>query len=224
MNTVCLCWTVPADIIYQRSIINTLPDKGLKIQNTIRQIDELLKSTRNDSEGSSSSAVDKEEDKQQENNGDSAKITKQMSKLNISSSAVRKQSIERANALADRYDGSRSLLAPQTEPSAKTKMLRMDESVRLQEAQQQRIKEEKLKRQLKSIHATTSESLADDLSLTLSRMKLDPEMRPERPQDDQPEDDDDEEDDLDSIDAAEYLYDDDDEGFDEEEYHSDGRH
>lgn len=110
--------------------------------------------------------------------------------------------------------------------------------------------DEKLRRQMEALKPTkrrTSESLADDLryfvsitmeeerekdshdrfslpcSLTVAGMKLNPETGPHRPQDDDGEEEESDSEDEDSIDRAIYdsQYEDDDEGFDEEEEYMD---
>ncbi|KAI8145045.1 hypothetical protein BJV82DRAFT_666960 [Fennellomyces sp. T-0311] len=123
------------------SLISTLPDKGAKLKASIAQVDAILE--RQD-------------------------IAKGMSNLSINPAPdMRKRSVDQANALADKHDVSSSLLATKTgEPQCKTRMMRMDESMKLQEAQQQQIKDDKVRRQLEAMkpkRPATSESLADDL-------------------------------------------------------------
>jgi hypothetical protein len=86
-------------------------------------------------------------------------------------------------------------------------MMSLEESMQLQEAQQKDIKLANMKKKIQSIRGSTSvsnanESLADDLTLTMNSLQLDPETRQPRPDDDNPEDmegrDDDSDDDTDS--------------------------
>lgn len=71
-------------------------------------------------------------------------------------------------------------------------MMSLEESMQLQEAQQKDIKLANMRKKIQSIRGSTttrtSESLADDLSLTMNSLQLDPETRQPRPDDDNPED------------------------------------
>ncbi|KAI9319978.1 hypothetical protein BX666DRAFT_1357399 [Dichotomocladium elegans] len=103
-------------------------------------------------------------------------------------------------------------------------MMQLDESMKLQDEQQQHIKEERLKRQMETLglgavvggskRRSIPESIADDLSLNMERMKLNPELGPHRPQDD--DSDEYEEDSEDEYSLGENFYDDD-EGFEEDD-------
>ncbi|KAI9493093.1 hypothetical protein BDB00DRAFT_384272 [Zychaea mexicana] len=97
------------------NLMSTLPDKGAKLRTSIEQINALLQ-------------------KQD--------IAKGMSELSINPSPdMRKRSVDQANDLADKRDASNSLLAAKTMGSqSKTRMMRMDESIKLEQAQQQQIK------------------------------------------------------------------------------------
>ncbi|OAD02726.1 hypothetical protein MUCCIDRAFT_155961 [Mucor lusitanicus CBS 277.49] len=68
----------------------------------------------------------------------------------------------------------------------------LEESMQLQEAQQKDIRLANMRKKIQSIRGSsstrTSESLADDLSLTMNSLRLDPETRIPRPDDDNPED------------------------------------
>ncbi|CEP09940.1 hypothetical protein [Parasitella parasitica] len=117
-----------------------------------------------------------------------------------------------------------------------TQMISLEESMRLQEAQQKDIKLANMKKKLQSVQGSstsnrrrTSESLASDLSLTMNRLQLDPETRPPRPDDDNPEDmegedadsdeyttDSDEDDDFDDMDIYDRY---EDEGYEEYDQH-----
>ncbi|KAI7849302.1 hypothetical protein BDC45DRAFT_278010 [Circinella umbellata] len=125
-------------------LMTTLPDKGEKLKKSIEQIDELLRKQ------------------------DIADGMLGLSVSPPSSDTIRKRSVDQAMELADNATNSTSsLLATKTtEFQPKTRMMSMDESMKLQEAQQQQVKDEKIKRQLQALKPKaprTSESLADDL-------------------------------------------------------------
>lgn len=100
----------------------------------------------------------------------------------------------------------------------------LEESMKLQESQQKSIKLANMKKKMESVRGTVKDcSLADDLSLTMNRLRLDPETRQPRPDDDGPSDgeggdadsiddtDSDEEEDMEDYERY------DDEGFEEED-------
>jgi hypothetical protein len=105
-------------------------------------------------------------------------------------------------------------------------MMSLDESMKLQESQQKDIKLANMRKKMESVRGTVAnESLADDLTLSMNRLQLDPETRIPRPDDDGPSDgegrdadsyddtdsDDDEEEDLEEYERY------DDEGFEEDQ-------
>ncbi|KAG0172647.1 hypothetical protein DFQ28_003099 [Apophysomyces sp. BC1034] len=198
-------------------LIGTLPDKGAKLKDTVQQINVLL------GDMPDTSVMSEEE----------RSITRRVSDLKLDPTRidVRKQSVELANAKAQANDyvtsgmlrinpASQEMQVDKpTQQQARVCMMSLDESLKLQESQLQSIKAEKLKRQLDAMTPRRkSESLADDLSLTMSRMQLDPEIRQPKPQDDDSdEDSDDGDDDGSDLNDEDYLYEDD-EGFEEEEY------
>lgn len=104
----------------------------------------------------------------------------------------------------------------------------LEESMQLQESQQRDIKLANMRKRMESVRgsAGASESLADDLTLTMSNLQLDPETRIPRPDDDGPsdtegqdkdsDDEDDEDDDSDDMDDDDLYERYDDEGFEEE--------
>lgn len=96
-------------------------------------------------------------------------------------------------------------------------MMSLEESMKLQESQQNDIKKANMRKKMESVRGSvTSESLADDLSLTMTHLQLDPETRIPRPDDDGPSDY--EGDDADSDDSAEMNYERyEDEGFEEDD-------
>ncbi|KAF7720727.1 hypothetical protein EC973_006237 [Apophysomyces ossiformis] len=200
-------------------LVSTLPDKGIKLKDTVQQINELL----GDTADCSSTAISEEE----------KSITRRVSDLKLDPTRVnvRKQSVELANAKAQGNDYTSPAML-QISPAkremqidkpaqhqAKVCMISLEESLELQESQMQSIKAEKLKRQMDNVKSRTtiSESLADDLSITMSRMQLDPELRTPRPQDDDTDEESDEDEDDSDLNDENLLFDDD-EGFEEEEY------
>lgn len=106
-------------------------------------------------------------------------------------------------------------------------MMSLEESVKLQESQQKDIKLANMRKRMEALRP--AESLADDLALTMSSLRLDPETRVPRPDDDGPsdtegqdKDSDDEEEDSEEESDMEDIIDDnyeryDDEGYEEEE-------
>lgn len=97
-------------------------------------------------------------------------------------------------------------------------MMSLEESMKLQELQQKDIKLANMRKRMETVKGSfANQSLADDLSSTMNRLRLDPENRQPRPDDDGPSDE--EGDDADSDDDTEdedyERYDD--EGFDEED-------
>ncbi|ORY95494.1 hypothetical protein BCR43DRAFT_564376 [Syncephalastrum racemosum] len=189
-------------LLQNTSLVNTLPDKGAKLRTSNAQIDALL-------ERATSPMVTDTPPK------DSGK--KQPSLDDVANAMSRMQ-------VDTRDENSRE--NPLSKAPPRIRMLSLEESVKLQEEQQQAVKDEKLRRQMEALKPTkrrTSESLADDLSLTVAGMKLNPETGPHRPQDDDGEEEESDSEDEDSIDRAIYdsQYEDDDEGFDEEEEYMD---
>ncbi|CDH58535.1 predicted protein [Lichtheimia corymbifera JMRC:FSU:9682] len=182
-------------MLQNTSIVNTLPDKGAKLKNSIAQIDALLQ--------------------QQENTA--AAAAAEASTSNMTQPNIRQMSLE------ENGSNSRSLLAEKDVDGmahSKTRMMPMDESMQLQNEQLQAMKDEKLRRQMAALRPPQpkfTESLADDLSLSMERMKLNPETGSHRPPDDDRDEYESDSEDEDSIDQAIYdsLYEDD-EGFDEE--------
>lgn len=92
--------------------------------------------------------------------------------------------------------------------------------MKLQEMQQNDIKKANMTKRMESVRGSVqSESLADDLSLTMNSLRLDPETRIPRPDDDGPSDG--EGDDADSDDSDEFEGQDyerfEDEGFEEDD-------
>lgn len=98
-------------------------------------------------------------------------------------------------------------------------MMSLEESMKLQESQQNDIKLANMKKKMESVRGSMvpSESLADDLTLTMSSLQLDPETRVPRPDDDGRSDDEGDDADSDDSDELEYYERYDDEGYEEEE-------
>lgn len=96
-------------------------------------------------------------------------------------------------------------------------MMSLEESMKLQESQQNDIKLANMRKKMESVRGSVAtESLADDLSLTMNSLRLDPETRIPRPDDDGPSDD--EGDDADSDDSDPMNYERyEDEAYDDEE-------
>ncbi|KAI7875794.1 hypothetical protein K492DRAFT_240114, partial [Lichtheimia hyalospora FSU 10163] len=176
-------------MLQNTSIVNTLPDKGAKLKNSLAQIDALLQEEQN--------------------------TTSNTTQPNV-----------RSTSLEENGSNSRSLLAEKEVDgmaNSKTRMMPMNESMQLQNEQRQAIKDEKLRRQMASFKPPQpkfTESLSDGLrqvSLSMERMKLNPETGSHRPPDDDRDEYESDSEDEDSVDQAIYdsLYEDD-EGFDEE--------
>ncbi|KAI8982469.1 hypothetical protein BDF20DRAFT_835089 [Mycotypha africana] len=197
-----------------------LPDGGKKLKARLQELQQLLKPK-------------------------AADITKGVSHLSLADNKrpnMRKQIINQSNEVSNESNMSSSLLKANASKNAsssmsdsednvtlgrKTRMLGLDESLKLQESYEKDRKLATLKKKMELVResaetskSTPSESLADEISLTMGGLKLDPETRPLRPDDDdsltEDEDDDDEEfysenDDEPLRDLERY----DDEGFDE---------
>lgn len=109
-------------------------------------------------------------------------------------------------------------------------MMSLEESMKLQEMQQNDIKMANMRKRMESVRGSVqSNSLADDLSLTMDGLQLDPETRIPRPDDDGPSDG--EGDDMDSDDSADFEgqnyerfedegFEEDDEEFDDGQLHN----
>lgn len=180
-------------MLQNTSIVNTLPDKGAKLKNSIAQIDALLR--------------------QQEENTASNTTQPNIRQMSIQENGSSSSSSSRSLLAAEKKDDS-------TATNSKTRMMPMNESMQLQNEQLQAIKDDKLRRQMAALRPPQpkfTESLADDLSLSMERMQLNPETGSHRPADDDRDEYESDSEDEDSIDQAIYdsLYEDD-EGFDEE--------
>lgn len=95
----------------------------------------------------------------------------------------------------------------------------LEESMKLQESQQNDIKMANMRKKMESVRGSMvpTESLADDLTLTMNSLQLDPETRVPRPDDDGPSDGEGDDADSDDSDELEYYERYDDEGYEEEE-------
>ncbi|CAO3636603.1 unnamed protein product [Mucor fragilis] len=155
-----------------------LPDGGVKLKAKLEQIESLLKA--------------------QQTNQDN--ITDKVSGLSLNDKPdIRKATVLRSSQAEIhpenllRAHPTQSHMATTSQPShAGTRMMSLEESMQLQEAQQKDIKLANMRKKIQSIRGSsttrTSESLADDLSLTMNSLQLDPETRIPRPDDDNPED------------------------------------
>ncbi|KAI9476577.1 MAG: hypothetical protein EXX96DRAFT_485149, partial [Benjaminiella poitrasii] len=182
-----------------------LPDGGAKLKMKLEQIKTLL-------------------------NNQNAIINK-VSELSLDDKVnVRKETIERSNNVStdvhptnllrvNLTKSTESRMEPNTSRSAQ--MMSLEESMHLQEAQQKDIKLANMRKRLESVRSTApTDSLTDDLAMTMNSLRLDPETRQPRPDDDGPSDE--EGDDADSDDLTDSEDDDlyeryDDEGFEEDE-------
>ena len=98
-------------------------------------------------------------------------------------------------------------------------MMSLEESMKLQELQQNDIKLANMRKRMESVRGSVAtESLADDLTATMGRLQLDPETRIPRPDDDGSSDYEGDDADSDDSDLDNEIYERyDDEGFEEEE-------
>ncbi|PHZ13262.1 uncharacterized protein RHIMIDRAFT_130931 [Rhizopus microsporus ATCC 52813] len=180
-----------------------LPDGGSKLKAKLEQIEEALKNTENTS------------------------LSKRVSELSINDRPnTRKEVLIHANKSASSQENQQShkLLRSHSDmvSSARSaRIISLDESIQLQESQQKEIKEANMKKRMESVKKSIkTDSLTDELTSTMGRLRLDPETRIPRPDDDGPSDD--EGPDADSIDDTDdddelFYGDEDDEGFDEED-------
>ncbi|KAG1148298.1 hypothetical protein G6F37_005937 [Rhizopus arrhizus] len=176
-----------------------LPDGGAKLKLKLEQIEKALAATENTSN-----------------------LTQRVSDMSIADRPnTRKEALLHANKYPTE---SHKLLRAHSdmEPNARTScIISLEESIQLQDSQQKDIKEANMKKRMESITRKTKiDSLTDELSSTMGRLRLDPETRVPRPDDDGSSDD--EGPDADSIDDSDdddddLLYANDDEGFEEEE-------
>ncbi|CAO3699793.1 unnamed protein product [Rhizopus stolonifer] len=176
-----------------------LPDGGAKLKAKIEQIGKVLTNAKN-----------------------TANLTQKVSELSLHDCPNSRKEILH---YADNAKEAHTLLRPHSEPSSNTRAARiisLEESIQIQDSQQKDIKEANMKKRMESVTKSMKvDSLADELSNTMGRLRLNPETRVPRPDDDGSSDgegdgtdsmDDDSDDDDDDL-----LYVDDDEGFDEEE-------
>ncbi|KAL9557348.1 hypothetical protein MBANPS3_001422 [Mucor bainieri] len=194
-----------------------LPDGGAKLKAKLEQIKSLLEQVQQADE---SNISDKVSGLSLNEKPDIRKATV----LRSSQAEVHPENLLRAHP-------THSHMATVSQPAhAGTRMMSLEESMQLQEAQQKDIKLANMRKKIQSIRGSsttrTSESLADDLSLTMNSLQLDPETRIPRPDDDNPEDmegedadsDDDttdsDDDDQDGLDGFERY---DDEGYEEDD-------
>ncbi|CAO3595838.1 unnamed protein product [Absidia cylindrospora] len=196
------------------TITATLPDKGSKLKEKLALIETLLNSSANDTPESVSDKVSK------------------LSLENNNRPNIRKKSVADANLEACRIHLSSNLLQAHgpvggsggigsmieaTEmddrQKAKVRMISLEESVRLQDHQRDRIKEEGFRKQLRNLKPRNVNALDDDISMTMNRLRLDPGIRVPRPADDNtdddegPDEDGNDDDDDDDEDDDDYNYD-----------------
>ncbi|KAF1797693.1 hypothetical protein V8B55DRAFT_1513965 [Mucor lusitanicus] len=147
-----------------------LPDGGAKLKAKLEQIKSLLQA--------------------QQANEDN--ITDKVSGLSLNDKPdIRKATVLRSSQ-AEIHPENLLRAHPTQSSHAGTRMMSLEESMQLQEAQQKDIRLANMRKKIQSIRGSsstrTSESLADDLSLTMNSLRLDPETRIPRPDDDNPED------------------------------------
>ncbi|KAI7869837.1 uncharacterized protein EV154DRAFT_530428 [Mucor mucedo] len=187
-----------------------LPDGGAKLRAKIEQINAIL------------------------NNENTAtnSITNKVSGLSLNEKLdIRKETIVRSNQVQDVHAHNLLRAHDADEQHARTaRMMSLEESMKLQEMQQNDIKLANMNKRMESVRGSVpSKSLADDLSLTMGGLQLDPETRIPRPDDDGPSDD--EGDDMDSDDSADFEgqnyqrfedegFEEDDEEFDDGQLHN----
>ncbi|KAL7316751.1 hypothetical protein PS15m_003201 [Mucor circinelloides] len=149
-----------------------LPDGGAKLKAKLEQIKSLLEAQ----QASESNIADKVSGLSLDDKPDIRRATV----LRSSQAEIHAENLLRAHPTQSQSS------------HAGTRMMSLEESMQLQEAQQKDIKLANMRKKIQSIRGSTttrtSESLADDLSLTMNSLQLDPETRQPRPDDDNPED------------------------------------
>ncbi|KAG1042941.1 hypothetical protein G6F43_011775 [Rhizopus delemar] len=177
-----------------------LPDGGAKLKLKLEQIEKALAATENTSN-----------------------LARRVSDMSIADRPnTRKEALLHANNYPTE---SHKLLRAHSDMESKARtscIISLEESIQLQDSQQKDIKEANMKKRMESITRKTKiDSLTDELSSTMGRLRLDPETRVPRPDDDGSSDDEgpdaDSLDDSDDDDDDDLLYANDDEGFEEEE-------
>ncbi|KAI7901340.1 uncharacterized protein BX663DRAFT_514161 [Cokeromyces recurvatus] len=186
-----------------------LPDGGAKLKAKLEQIKCLL--------------------------DDQNAIANKVSELSLDDKInVRQETIDRSNNISPQVHSTKLLKAhsldskTEQNTSRSARMMSLDESMHLQEAQQKDIKLANMKKRMESVRNATVDNLADDLAMTMNSLQLDPETRQPRPDDDGLSDEEGEDADSDDLSDSENeeLYERyDDEGFEEDEQHifDDGR-
>ncbi|KAI8636548.1 hypothetical protein BD408DRAFT_454568 [Parasitella parasitica] len=212
-----------------------LPDGGAKLKAKLKQLEALL-----DAQQVNANVIS---DKVSELSLHEKPDVRKATVLRSNQTQVHSDNLLRAHPTSNNYKAC-------SQVAHSTQMMSLEESMQLQEAQQKDIKLANMRKKIQSIRGSsarhTSESLADDLSLTMNRLQLDPETRQPRPDDDNPEDmegedadnddddngdddddddttDSDEDDDFDDVDGYERY---DDEGYEEDDQNvfEDGQH
>lgn len=206
----------PSDINSFYSALK-LPDGGAKLKAKLDQINTILKNENTITNG----------------------ITDKVSGLSLSDKInVRKETVLRSNRTVEQpsnllrahdsdhvciYEArffffciSDSLFCMQTRT---VRMMSLEESMKLQESQQNDIKMANMRKKMESVRGSMvpTDSLADDLTMTMNSLQLDPETRVPRPDDDGPSDGEGDDADSDDSDELEYYERYDDEGFEEDE-------
>ncbi|CAO3656017.1 unnamed protein product [Mucor hiemalis] len=173
-----------------------LPDGGAKLKAKLDQINTILKNENTITNG----------------------ITDKVSGLSLSDKInVRKETVLRSNRTVEQP--SNLLRAHDSDHTRTVRMMSLEESMKLQESQQNDIKMANMRKKMESVRGSMvpTDSLADDLTMTMNSLQLDPETRVPRPDDDGPSDGEGDDADSDDSDELEYYERYDDEGFEEDE-------
>ncbi|KAI8081501.1 uncharacterized protein BX664DRAFT_340542 [Halteromyces radiatus] len=211
------------------TIVATLPDKGSKLKEKINTIDNLLAS-RKDTPDTVTEKVSK---LSLENNNrpnirkkSVADANLEACRINLSSNMLRAHvggtSHQNDSNTGEKDTGTSSVKEYDDGQQAKVRMISLEESVRLQNYQRDRLKEEGYRKQLeklnKSIHQ--DRSITDDISTTMNRLQLDSTPRVYRPADDNTDDDEgsDEDENSDNDFGLDSAYEEDDSSIQDEEY------
>ncbi|KAG2231279.1 hypothetical protein BDF21DRAFT_466145 [Thamnidium elegans] len=186
-----------------------LPDGGAKLRHKLAQIQSIMNNENTIANG----------------------ITEKVSGLSLNEKLdVRRETVLRSNNVQEVHAHNLLRAHDADEQHTRTaRMMSLEESMKLQELQQNNIKLANMRKKMESVRGSVAaESLADDLSLTMNRLRLDPETRIPRPDDDGPSDEEGDDADSDDSDPMNYeryedeAYDDeeDDEEFDDGQLHN----
>ncbi|KAL0085783.1 hypothetical protein J3Q64DRAFT_1698343 [Phycomyces blakesleeanus] len=186
------------------SLLSTLPDGGAKLKETVERIDAILGPLPVTGSNYTDGGLEEQDN-----------VERRLMNIHLNEQKinVRQQAVDMVNskaaAMSDSTPGNMlrkgSINSASTNESlvdknghhAKVQLMSLEEAMELEASQQSQAREAYMMRSMQpsqKAYPSAGASLADDLSVTMESMKLDPETRPGRPQDDDPSEDESEDD------------------------------